>query len=663
MGEDQRTLAPLSGEAVVRQAEETRRAILGKAGLVAGGFGIATLARPDRALALDGPGVDREDLQFEGFNNVKDVPPTGVSPGSTTGAVGDGVADDTNAIQTWINASSGSSPVKRGVVYFPPGTYKTSSRLLLPSNTHIRGSGRLSVIKASASHTGQLMYNKDGATLTAGNDDITVENLELDGNRQARNLDQTYTAITIHAPNRGQFCNRISLKDLFIHDCRFGIGVYSWRDGEIIGCHLWELERDGIHGEQENQYVRVIGNRVSDLGDDGIAFHAAPDPSTDSAWSAHDITIVGNVCGPFKRFPGRWDGSGSGVAFSGIKNSTIMGNTILEAFSSGVRLTNANNTACENVTLEGNVIADTGKQNPSQDNPTQAHGVDIAGAYPNYSNHGSAGASRLVVKGNVVLNPRSNALLVECWTNGPVEHVLLEGNLLYWSDPVPSWVDGVGNGIVVNSWQSAAMKKVAVENNVVFNPQVQGITSQPGGSGPIEDLVIAGNQVWNAGNPNANSVMGIRVISVKDVRIVDNLATDEQSTKTQGWGLQLSSPSGSVLVLGNDFSGNRVAPTTVSGTSGADDLRIRDNIGWTPWVGEVSWTDSWAGSGPYTKEVAVTFPAAFPSAKTPAVFCTVKDLDAYAVAKNVSNTGFTLRVVSNSNPGTQQKASWVAEPQ
>ena len=61
------------------------------------------------------------------------------------GAVGDGVADDTTAIQNAINQAAldgnaiGNS-LKGGTVYFPPGTYKVSTALnLSPGNS----SGRL----------------------------------------------------------------------------------------------------------------------------------------------------------------------------------------------------------------------------------------------------------------------------------------------------------------------------------------------------------------------------------------------------------------------------------------------------------------------------------------------------------------------------------------
>lgn len=63
------------------------------------------------------------------------------------GAVGNGVADDTAALQSALNAGP------RRIVYIPPGNYRTTAPLTLPSNTTVRGAGlQASVI--SVAHNG-----------------------------------------------------------------------------------------------------------------------------------------------------------------------------------------------------------------------------------------------------------------------------------------------------------------------------------------------------------------------------------------------------------------------------------------------------------------------------------------------------------------------------
>lgn len=63
------------------------------------------------------------------------------------GAVGDGVADDTVAIQNAINYFGTAESTAQGVVYLPRGTYKITDALVLPFEVSVRGaSGRASRI-------------------------------------------------------------------------------------------------------------------------------------------------------------------------------------------------------------------------------------------------------------------------------------------------------------------------------------------------------------------------------------------------------------------------------------------------------------------------------------------------------------------------------------
>ena len=83
------------------------------------------------------------------------------------GAVGDGVADDTAAIQAAINAH-------RGKILLPTGTYKISSTVILKSETILVGEGagayfqgtgypRLSVLQPTATFSGTDVLRTDPA--------------------------------------------------------------------------------------------------------------------------------------------------------------------------------------------------------------------------------------------------------------------------------------------------------------------------------------------------------------------------------------------------------------------------------------------------------------------------------------------------------------------
>ena len=82
------------------------------------------------------PGADGYALVSSGGAYV----PTGVAPTlnvKNLGAVGDGVHDDTSAIQAALNVFSGRSSINSGEIFFPTGTYKITSTLTFTGNVAI----------------------------------------------------------------------------------------------------------------------------------------------------------------------------------------------------------------------------------------------------------------------------------------------------------------------------------------------------------------------------------------------------------------------------------------------------------------------------------------------------------------------------------------------
>ena len=102
-------------------------------------------------------------LRFADIFNVRDY-----------GAVGDGVTDDTAAIQTAINAAGA---VGGGIVYFPLGTYLISSALVINvSNIQVEGSGSSAAIKTNST-TADVFTVGDGITRR---DNISVKDISID---------------------------------------------------------------------------------------------------------------------------------------------------------------------------------------------------------------------------------------------------------------------------------------------------------------------------------------------------------------------------------------------------------------------------------------------------------------------------------------------------
>lgn len=96
------------------------------------------------------------------------------------GAVGDGMHDDTAAIQAAIDTAEASGG---GIVFIPAGTYIVSSTLVVDrSRVHIVGAGMgATTLKASAFVTGTIL-RFTGLSTTSRNFYSLIQNLGIDGN-------------------------------------------------------------------------------------------------------------------------------------------------------------------------------------------------------------------------------------------------------------------------------------------------------------------------------------------------------------------------------------------------------------------------------------------------------------------------------------------------
>ncbi len=139
------------------------------------------------------------DSKFKDTISVKDF-----------GAVGNGSANDTSAIQNALNAAAGSCNV-----YLPSGTYIVHDTILIPSNTYFFGVGESSIIKM------QDDIDVVRSLVRTGRRDqkrrhIVIEHMTLDFNRRRfTNTDGT-TRIGSGASNRND--NEAKFSDIRIND-------------------------------------------------------------------------------------------------------------------------------------------------------------------------------------------------------------------------------------------------------------------------------------------------------------------------------------------------------------------------------------------------------------------------------------------------------------
>ncbi|EFC86470.1 glycosyl hydrolase family 28-related protein [Parafrankia sp. EUN1f] len=146
------------------------------------------------------------------------------TPGNVVsfGAVGDGVADDTAAIQAALDVTR--------LLYFPPGTYKISAALNVPNNTRIYGSGfRTTTIR-------QVTANTQCFILATGGDGFQITDMAL-------------TTPTLQ-PNSATNSNAIEFSNCFmslfarLHISKFATAI-NLTTGFFASCGFQDIEVNG----------------------------------------------------------------------------------------------------------------------------------------------------------------------------------------------------------------------------------------------------------------------------------------------------------------------------------------------------------------------------------------------------------------------------------
>ena len=176
---------------------------------------------------LPGKSFDMKDIAL-----ISDVKTTLYVNVRDHGAIGDGVADDSNAIQTVINNNIGKT------IFFPVGTYIVSKSIILPNNTTICGENHESQIKAKTN--GITIFTNDAYLRHGINVDqeethsnITIKNLTLNGNFVESpwtnyNLDQP--TINTEVTGIALYGSPIWLYDVWVYNCgKYGIITVNGR--------------------------------------------------------------------------------------------------------------------------------------------------------------------------------------------------------------------------------------------------------------------------------------------------------------------------------------------------------------------------------------------------------------------------------------------------
>lgn len=168
-------------------------------------------------------------------------------------ATGDGVTDDTSAIQAAIDSLSA------GVVYIPSGTYLVDS-LTLKETVAIRGANDGSTILMARSNSINILtMEATSATKTH----VDISNIKFDGNGKT-----SVTAVYLNGVSSSNRISYVRLENLHVTGCNEGLHLYYCANTNIDQCFVTGTTF-GIHLDMCAD-TDVFGSKVQNGSDAGF---------------------------------------------------------------------------------------------------------------------------------------------------------------------------------------------------------------------------------------------------------------------------------------------------------------------------------------------------------------------------------------------------------
>jgi len=287
------------------------------------------------------------------------------------GAVGDGQADDTAAVEAAVRAGA-------GVVHFPKGNYRLTRPVIVDLNAHGRtslvGTGTACVIMAGAGPALHFIGTHEG---TADPDSVRDEVWK----RQRMPIITGIEILGAHPESVGlrlEKTMQATLTNLLIRRCKIGVHLVRRNRNLIIDhCHIYHNKQVGIDFDHVNLHqaiiadshisynpvagIRLLGGEMRNfqiVGND-IEYNYAPENEGSADIlidmrpknsSFREGTIVGNT------IQARPSPQGANIRFLGGKNLktggllTVTGNLI------GSQTHNIHLVDCRGVTVSGNSL-------------------------------------------------------------------------------------------------------------------------------------------------------------------------------------------------------------------------------------------------------------------------------------------------------------------
>jgi hypothetical protein len=236
------------------------------------------------------------------------------------GAVGDGVTDDTAAIQAAVTAASGKTLVAQG-------TFKVSSSINLLSNSSYLFDGATFVPAGAVAFEAISIVGKQNVTVRGGS--ITA----VPGTSPASPVHPTgtYYGTGIQVTNS----SRISITDVRISRMYGAVNVYNSSNVSVSKCFLSD-NAGGIQAVSDNTFAGSVNmkgvvfcdNQVLHSGDDGLTFLVRNTGSIESSIISNNyVSKNAGINGTVGQSKGIAIYGTFGTAVNAIQNVSVIGNS------------------------------------------------------------------------------------------------------------------------------------------------------------------------------------------------------------------------------------------------------------------------------------------------------------------------------------------------
>jgi hypothetical protein len=431
------------------------------------------------------------------------------------GAMGDGVTDDTKAIQTTIDTVTAQGG---GTVFFPPGTYKvliqpqTSRSLTIHKNIVLKGEGAQKSTIKLGDRQGNYQAILAGASLSSDLSNFSVQNLAIDANAKQNPIQ--------------------SEEDFKVDQDRFVLRIYVGRNIRVENCHFKNIKNINVltlNNDLEVSDVLIQNNHFDGIG--GGSF----DHDHSTLYIHGKRSIIANNTFVSTHGPGTY-GARAAIEIHGDEHQVL--DNKISGYTYGINATGFASRS-KNQRIERNTIMG-------------AHTGILIWSFLAENQQSSFGLENLIIHQNQIDldvmgwrklwgDSPNQGIALEPNSNASIQGLAISNNKIEFHNLKDTGrkTDNLAAGLVLWRYKTpnVSSKQITIAQNEIRNPLAAGLYIAM----PIQDLKITQNKIFNVGQGKypfhahyrSGLVMGVSALSmqINQNQLID---TQDQPTLTAG---------------------------------------------------------------------------------------------------------------------------------